>query len=167
MPNLMSDTISVAGHVDLQPDKKHNPHETRFGKFCQACITFKGSDLIVKSDAVPRIRLKGSLKALDTDLVSAEEFVGIAKQILTEEQFGDLHKFGSVDFAYDYDAKNRFRINLFQSRGKLSIAARLITANIRRFEDLYLPPIMAEISMQPQGGRACVSGRTFLANSQR
>ncbi len=152
--NVLSDTQTpeaIAGHVTLEPDRKHDPHSTRFGKFLQACIKFGGSDLIVKSNAVPRIRLKGALKALDTEAVSAEEFVQIAKQILTEEQWADLHKFGSVDFAYDYDAKNRFRINLFQSRGRLSVAARLVTSNIRRFEDLFLPDVMAEISMQPQG----------------
>lgn len=152
--NVLSDTQTpeaIAGHVTLDPDHKHDPHATRLGKFMQACIKFGGSDLIVKSNSVPRIRLKGALKALDTEAVSAEEFVSIAKQTLTEEQWKDLHKYGSVDFAYDYDGKNRFRINLFQSRGRLSVAARLVTSNIRRFEDLYLPEIMAEISMQPQG----------------
>ncbi len=152
--NILSDTQTseaIAGHVTLEPDKKHDPHATRFGKFLQACIKFGGSDLIVKSNAVPRIRLKGSLKALDTEQVSAEEFVAIGKQILTEEQWKDLSKFGSVDFAYDYDAKNRFRINMFQSRGRLSVAARLVTSDIRRFEDLFLPQSMADICMQPQG----------------
>jgi twitching motility protein PilT len=152
--NLMSDSLhgeAIAGHVSLMPDKKHDPHATRFGKFCQACIKFGGSDLICKSDNQPRIRLKGALKALDTDSVSAEEMYTIARHILDEEQFADLHKYGSVDFAYDYDDKNRFRINLFQARGKISIVGRLITANIRKFEDLYLPEVMAEIALQPQG----------------
>jgi len=141
----------VAKHCVLDPDTKHDPHATRFGKFLQACIKFAGSDLIVKTGAVPRIRLRGSLKPLDTEAVSFEEYMSIAKHILTDEQWEDLHKYGSVDFAYDYDSKNRFRINLFQSRGKLSCAARLVTSNIRRFEDLYLPEVMAEIAMQPQG----------------
>lgn len=144
-------TEPVARHCVLDPDTKHDPHATRFGKFLQACIKFAGSDLIVKTGAVPRIRLRGSLKPLDTEAVSFEEYMSIARHILTDEQWEDLHKYGSVDFAYDYDAKNRFRINLFQSRGKLSCAARLVTSNIRRFEDLYLPEVMAEIAMQPQG----------------
>jgi twitching motility protein PilT len=105
----------------------------------------------MKSDQVPKLRLRGALKPLDTEPVSTEEFWGIAQAILTEEQVADLHKFGSVDFAYDYDDNNRFRVNLFQARGRLSVAARLITSNIRRFEDLYLPPIMSDIAMQPQG----------------
>jgi twitching motility protein PilT len=142
---------AISGHIAHAPDKKHDPHETRFGKFCQAIIKFGGSDLIVKSNTVPRIRLKGSLKALDTDIVTADEAMAIAKHILDEEQMADLHKYGSVDFAYDYDDKNRFRINLFQARGRISIVGRLITANIRKFEDLYLPQVMADIAMQPQG----------------
>jgi twitching motility protein PilT len=142
---------TVAGHVTLDPDAKHDPHATRFGKFLHAIIKLGGSDLIVKTGKAPVIRLRGDLKSLDTDPVTHEEFIGITKHILTKEQFDDLHKFGSVDFAYDYDEGNRFRVNLFQSRGKLSIAARLITSNILPFEKLHLPQVMADISMQPQG----------------
>jgi twitching motility protein PilT len=142
---------TVAGHVTLDPDAKHDPHATRFGKFLHAIIKLGGSDLIVKTGKAPVIRLRGDLKSLDTDPVTHEEFIQITKHILTKEQFDDLHKFGSVDFAYDYDEGNRFRVNLFQSRGKLSIAARLITSNILPFEKLHLPQVMADISMQPQG----------------
>ncbi len=141
----------IQGHVTLDPDKKHDPHATRFGKFLQACIKFGGSDLLLKTGKPPVIRLRGALKQLDTDPIEGEEFINIAKHILTEEQWDDLHKFGSVDFAYDYDSSSRFRVNLFQARGKLSVAARLVTSNILPFEKLHLPPVMSEISMQPQG----------------
>jgi twitching motility protein PilT len=139
------------GHISMGRKKKSDPHATRWGKFLQAAIKLSSSDLIMKSDQVPKLRLRGALKPLDTEPVSTEEFWGIAQAILTEEQVNDLHKFGSVDFAYDYDDNNRFRVNLFQARGRLSVAARLITSNIRKFEDLYLPPIMSDIAMQPQG----------------
>jgi twitching motility protein PilT len=144
-------SASTSGHVNLDPDQKHDPHATRFGKFLQAAITLKASDLIMKTDQPPKLRVRGSLKPLDTPAVTMEEFLSIAKHILSEEQFGDLHKFGSVDFAYDFDKHNRFRVNLFQARGKLSVAARLITSHIRRFDELYLPPIMSDIAMQPNG----------------
>jgi len=139
------------GHISMGRRKKSDPHATRWGKFLLAAIKLNSSDLIMKSDQVPKLRLRGALKPLDCEAVSTEEFWQIAQAILSEEQVADLHKFGSVDFAYDYDLDNRFRVNLFQARGRLSVAARLITSNIRRFEDLYLPPIMSEIAMQPQG----------------
>ncbi|PCI09510.1 twitching motility protein PilT [bacterium] len=145
-------STASAGHCDLDPAiTKKDPHATRWGDFLKATIKFGASDLIMKSNQKPKIRMRGVLKSMDVDPVSAEEFFGIAKEILTEEQMKDLHKFGSVDFAYNYDAKHRFRVNLFQARGTISVAARNITSEILPFEGLYLPEIMSEISLQPQG----------------
>lgn len=147
---IHSDATAV-GHVAIPAMKKKDPHETRWGDFLKATIKMESSDLIMKSGTVPKLRIKGKLKPLDTAPVTTEEFWNIAKAILTPEQFEDLHKFGSVDFAYDYTERNRFRVNLFMARGKLSVAARNITSNILPFEGLHLPPIMSEIAMQPQG----------------
>jgi len=144
-------TEAVAGHVVLDPDKKHDPHATRFGTFLKAAIKFEASDLLLKTGKPPVIRLRNILKTLDAPVVTVEEFSDICNHILSDEQKADLHKFGSVDFAYDYDDNNRFRVNLFQARGKISVAARLITSKIRRFEELYLPATMSDIAMQPQG----------------
>ncbi len=144
-------TEAVVGHVVLDPDKKHDPHATRFGDFLKAAIKFEASDLLLKTGKSPVIRLRGALKPLDTPPVTVEEFHSICQNVLTDEQMADLTKYGSVDFAYDYDENNRFRVNLFQARGKISVAARLITSKIRRFEELYLPPAMSDIAMQPNG----------------
>jgi twitching motility protein PilT len=144
-------TTAHTGHVNLDPDAKHDPHATRFGSFLKACIKLEASDLIVKTGQPPKVRIRGALKPLDTQPVEGDEFVQIAKHILTEEQWQDLHKFGSADFAYDYDETTRFRVNLFQARGKLACACRRISSEIKRFEQLHLPSIMSDIAMQPQG----------------
>lgn len=146
-------TAATAGHVqlDLSGKPAHDPHETRWGDFLKACIKFGASDLIMKTGQVPKLRMRGSLKGLDVDPVHAEEFFAITKHILSEQQLKDLHHFGSVDFAYNYSPKNRFRVNLFMARGTISVAARNITSNILPFEGLHLPEIMSEIALQPQG----------------
>ncbi len=145
-------TAEITGHVSPVSDhSKHDPHATRWGDFLKACIRVKGSDLILKTGQPPSVRLKGALKKLDTAPVTFDEFKAIVEHILSPEQKADLYKFGSVDFAYDYSDSARFRVNLFQARGKLSVAARLITSNILPFEGLHLPPVMSDIAMQPQG----------------
>jgi twitching motility protein PilT len=116
-----------------------------------AIITFGGSDLIVKSDLKPRIRHRGVLKDIETDVVTQDLMFQVAKDVLDEGQRDVFCKKGSMDFAYDFDEKNRFRVNLFMARGKPAVAARLITSNIKRFEDLYLPPILGEVAMSAQG----------------
>jgi twitching motility protein PilT len=140
-----------SSQFSIAQKRKTDPHATRLGKFLQACIKFGGSDLLVKTGRPPVIRLRGKLQALETDPVTPEEYEQIAFNILNEEQIETLKKTGSVDLAYDYDEQNRFRVNLFQSRGRLSMAARLITSKILPFEKLHLPAVMAEIAMQPQG----------------
>jgi twitching motility protein PilT len=116
-----------------------------------AIIKFGGSDLIVKSDLKPRIRHRGVLKDIETDVVTQDLMFQLAKDVLDEGQRDVFAKKGSMDFAYDYDEKNRFRVNLFMARGKPAVAARLITSNIKRFEDLYLPPILGDVAMSAQG----------------
>lgn len=148
------ETVNPTGHIasDIAALKRTtDPHATRWGDFLKATIKFNGSDLIMKSGQKPKIRLRGSLKALDVEPVSPEEFFAIAQAILTPQQIEDLKHFGSVDFAYNYDKDHRFRVNLFMARGTISVAARNITSNILPFEGLHLPPVMAEICMQPQG----------------
>lgn len=119
--------------------------------FLHACIELGASDLILKVEQSPRVRYRGSLKPLQTGPISIDLMFQIAKDILDPGQYEFFKKRGSIDFAYDHDDRNRFRVNLFMARGRPSFAARLITSNIKRFEDLYLPQILGDISMSAQG----------------
>jgi len=116
-----------------------------------AAIKFGASDLIVKADLRPRIRHRGVLKDLETDVVTRELMFQVAKDMLDDGQLEMFRQKGSVDLAYDFDDRNRFRVNLFMARGKPAVAARLITSNIKKFEDLFLPPILGDIALSAQG----------------
>jgi twitching motility protein PilT len=125
----------------------------------EAIIRVEGSDLIVKSGLRPRVRHRGMLKDLETDLCTPDLMMQVAKDILDPNQLDYFARHGSIDFAYDYrkagDAEGattrRFRVNLFMARGNPSLAARLITSQIKRFEELFLPPILGDVSMSAQG----------------
>ncbi len=119
--------------------------------FLKSTIAVEASDLIVKTDLPPRVRVRGTLKDLKTEICSAELMFQIAKDVLSTGQWDFFRNHGSVDFAYDFDENRRFRVNLFMARGKPAIAARLITAAVMRFEDLYLPEILGDVAMSSQG----------------
>jgi twitching motility protein PilT len=134
-------------------DKGTLPGEGRrmLMKYLEATVRYEASDLIVKVDLPPRIRLRGALKNLQTPECSDQLMFQLAKDVLDEKQYQYFHHHGSVDFAYDFDEDNRFRVNLFMARGKPSLAARLITSNIKTFEGLGLKPILGDIAMSAQG----------------
>ncbi|MFO0873311.1 MAG: PilT/PilU family type 4a pilus ATPase [Phycisphaerales bacterium] len=122
-----------------------------WNKYLDATIKNGASDLIIKVDLPPRLRVRGSLRDLKTELCSENLMFQIAKDVLDESQYAHFRKKGSIDFAYDFDDSNRFRVNLFMARGKPSVAARLITSNIKRFEELYLPPKLGDVALAAQG----------------
>ena len=122
-----------------------------FTKYLEATIHHSASDLHLKADLPPRIRVRGALKSLQTDLCTPQLMFQIAKDVLDEAQYKHFHHHGQIDFAHDYDDDNRFRVNLFMSRGKPSIAARLITSDIKTFESLHLPEILGQVSLAAQG----------------
>ena len=125
----------------------------------EAIIRVEGSDLIVKSGLRPRVRHRGVLKDLETAICSPNIMMQVAMDILDPNQVNYFERHGSIDFAYDYKkagdedgtSSRRFRVNLFMARGNPSLAARLITSNIKRFEELYLPAILGDVSMAAQG----------------
>ena len=120
-------------------------------KYLEASVRYSASDLIVKVDLPPRIRLRGSLKNLQTPECSEQLMFQMAKDVLDKKQYEHFHHHGSIDFAYDYDEDNRFRVNLFMARGKPSIAARLITSDIKTFESLHLPERLGDVALSAQG----------------
>jgi len=125
--------------------------ETLLRKFLKATISYQASDLIVKVDAPPKVRLRGELKPLKVDMVTRDDMFQVAIDVLDEDQYDSFKHRGAADFAYDFDEDNRFRINLFMARGRPALAARLITSDIKRFDSLHLPPVMGELAMAAQG----------------
>jgi len=154
-------TVPQAPTSDAPPDMPDPVHHDKgtvpgeglkaWKSFLSACVKHEASDLIVKVDLPPRVRIRGSLKSLQTEICSDQLMFQIAKDVLDEKQYKHFHHHGQIDFAYDYDEDHRFRVNLFMARGKPSIAARLITSNILPFDKLYLPAILGEVALSAQG----------------
>lgn len=122
-----------------------------FRKYLEATIRHEASDLIVKVDLPPRIRVRGSLKSLQADICTPDGMFQIARDVLDDRQYDIFRKHGQFDFAYDFDDNNRFRVNIFMARGKPSLAARLITSNIKTFESLYLPQVLGDVALSAAG----------------
>ncbi|MDP6693609.1 MAG: hypothetical protein QF444_04710, partial [Phycisphaerales bacterium] len=71
---------------DYSPDPVHHDKGTKSGegleafrKMLKSTINFEGSDLHVKANTKPRIRVRGVLRSLDTEINSEELCYQIAK----------------------------------------------------------------------------------------
>ncbi len=123
----------------------------QLNKYLKTLVANDGSDLHIKAEAVPRVRIHGVLKKLGNEKLDAGAVKLLVKEITTAEQYIQLKENKSLDMAYILDAKNRFRVNIFYQMEGLSIVMRLIPVEIPSFEELRLPEIIKSFSDKSRG----------------
>jgi twitching motility protein PilT len=110
------------------------------------------SDLHLAVGKHPTLRIDGILVPLQSEpILTPEAAEGIIAQMLTEEQRNKLIKERQIDFAYSFEDKARFRVNVYFQRGYLAAALRLVPARIRTIDELNLPPLLHDFTRLSQG----------------
>lgn len=138
--------------VEAKTDAPANEPEAN--KLFRMCIKYKGSDLHLKVGMAPSMRLAGVLRQMQLPPLTGADMERLMYPLLNHKQRDILEEEGGVDFAHiivDGDVETRFRVNLFKARGRLSLVARRVNNKIPTFEELHLPPVLAEITQYDQG----------------
>jgi twitching motility protein PilT len=111
-----------------------------------------GSDLHLTAGARPTIRINGQLTPLeDRPVLTPPLIQRMMYAVLTQKQREKFEEHLELDFAYAVPGKARFRVNLYRQRDALGSAFRLIPFEIKKLEDLGVPPTVANFSMLPRG----------------
>src|SRR5512140_2084301 len=140
--------------VEESPPQPGRRKEPKPHKFFKAIIKLKTSDLHLKAGQPAIARIKGDLRPLQGGPLSAEQIREGMWEIFSEKQKIQYEERGAVDLAYDVGTQgdaDRFRVNAFQQRGKMSVAARRVSRDIRNFEQLYLPDSLEKVTQFHQG----------------
>ncbi len=143
----VADAPTPIDHVD----ERKSFADTPLKKYFEAAIRFESSDLLLRGGQVPKLRIRGGLKSLDTPAVDAVDFEKWVELSLSEAQWQYYNEHGSIDMGFDLNEDSRFRVNVFRTRGRSAIAARRVSSEILTFEQLHLPPVMQKISEHQQG----------------
>ncbi|MBI4993778.1 PilT/PilU family type 4a pilus ATPase [Candidatus Wolfebacteria bacterium] len=110
------------------------------------------SDLHLAVGRKPTLRIDGNLLPLAKESILISETAhGLIFALMTSEQQEKFIKEKEIDFAYAFEDKARFRINVFNQRGYPAAALRLIPAQIKTIEELKLPPILHDFTKISQG----------------
>ena len=110
-----------------------------------------GSDLYLSTGAPPCAKFQGTLKPLAQTPYKPGEIEEIASVIMDEEQNEIFIHELEMNLAISLPGVGRFRINIFRQRNEVSIVARNIKAEIPKFEDLKLPPVLKDVVMTKRG----------------
>ncbi|MEZ4459694.1 MAG: type IV pilus twitching motility protein PilT [bacterium] len=109
------------------------------------------SDLHITVGAPPQLRIDGSLVPLRTAPLTPTDTQQLCYSVLTDAQKQNFESDKELDLSFGVKGLSRFRGNVFMQRGAVAGVFRLIPFEIKSFQELGLPPVVAAFSEKPRG----------------
>ena len=110
------------------------------------------SDLHITAGERAKLRVDGDIVNSNIETVlSPKDTLQVAYSVLTENQKKRFEMDDELDFSFGLQNLARFRGNCFKQRGCVSMVIRQIPFNIRTFQDLGLPAVVAKMAERPRG----------------
>lgn len=113
-------------------------------------IQVGGSDLHIKANSVMRARINGEMKQFSGGILSKEDALTFAKELL-KGRFAEFVEKKELDLVYPFDENNRFRVNIFFQMDGVSAVFRLIPVRIPSLEELHLPDVIRNFTKKERG----------------
>ena len=110
------------------------------------------SDLHIVAGERPKLRVDGDIVNASTEeVLTPKDTLSLAYSVLTENQKKRFETENELDFSFGIQNLARFRGNCFKQRGCVSVVIRQIPFNVKTFEDLGLPAVVAQLADRPRG----------------
>jgi twitching motility protein PilT len=110
------------------------------------------SDLHITAAEKPKLRVDGDMTDSSVpDILTPKDTLQLAYSVLTENQKKRFETEDELDFSFGIQNLARFRGNVFKQRGCVAMVIRMIPFNVRTFQDLSLPPVIAKLAERPRG----------------
>jgi twitching motility protein PilT len=117
----------------------------------QKTIQMGASDLHLTTGSPPQIRVDGSLRPIEEQLLTAADTKRLAYSVMTDGQKHNFEEKWEIDFSFGIKDLCRFRANVFTQRGSTGAVFRLIPFEIKSFDTLNLPPVVEQLCDKPRG----------------
>ncbi|TFG52925.1 MAG: type IV pilus twitching motility protein PilT [Gemmatimonadales bacterium] len=115
-------------------------------------IEKEASDLHLAVGECPKLRIDGDIvNSSFTEVMTAKDTLHLAYSVLTENQKKRFETEDELDFSFGIQNLARFRGNCFKQRGCVGMVIRMIPFQVKSFEELGLPPVVAKLSERPRG----------------
>ncbi|MBQ3333727.1 MAG: PilT/PilU family type 4a pilus ATPase [Thermoguttaceae bacterium] len=136
------------------PLRSFRKKELEIDVLFKALVKLKGSDLHLKVDRPPYIRVKGELRTLNRGPIDDEEMNRLIYPMMDERNRKIYNNDGGADFAHTClvdGVQWRFRVNVLTQMGHIGLVARRINNFIPELEGLHLPTVLYELCKFSQG----------------
>jgi twitching motility protein PilT len=123
-----------------------------FDKFLAAAVKAGASDIHIKANHQPTLRVHGVLKEVKLDQITEDGMRGICAHVLDANGLEvDLKRMKEYDTSYYIEGVGRFRVNMFKQKGNFAAVLRIIPRKIPTLDELGLPPVLKKLAHEERG----------------
>ena len=134
------------------PAQSQAPSAFNLRALLEEMIERDASDLHITAGERPKLRVDGDITNSKVEaILNPKDTLQLAYSILTEQQKKRFETEDELDFSFGIQNLARFRGNAFKQRGCVSLVIRQIPFQVKTFEQLQLPPIVAKLAEKPRG----------------
>lgn len=119
--------------------------------YLKVMVDKNGSDLFFSVGARPNVKVEGDTIPVGSESVDAETIRSMAYSLLSEDEISAFESEHELNISFSRDGIGRFRANIYQSRGEVSMAIRYIRACIPDLQSLGLPDILQKLVLEKRG----------------
>jgi twitching motility protein PilT len=132
--------------------------------FFQVLLQAGGSDLHLAQGEPPKIRRHGEILPIRKETLTSEEMSFMLSEICSATRWQRFEESGDLDFAYEMDEENRFRVNYLKQTNGYGAVFRNIPTRIKTLEELAVPKVVKSFG-EMRGGIVLVTGPTGSGKS--
>ena len=115
----------------------------------QLAVEEGASDIHLRTDVPPRLRIDGQLMDIKLDNVTAEDLERVLAEVLPASRVEEFEATNDADFAFSAPAIGRFRVNAFRERGSVGVVFRRVRASVPSIEEMGLPQLSENWPTKP------------------
>jgi len=135
-----------------------------FGLVVKTAVDQNASDIFLKAANRPCIKVRGQVRQLNLPVLTAEDTKRLAYEMMSEEQIKEFERSHEMDMGFTVPNLVRFRVNIYQERGRIALCLRLIPLDVKSIDDMELPEVLKDLSHHRQG-LVLVTGPTGCGKS--
>lgn len=117
----------------------------------QQVVAEDGADLFLSVGTKPTIRGGRGIYTIDDYLLTEEDTLGMAGEIMSERQKQVFFETNEMNMAFQREDSGRFRVSIFRQKGRVGMVIRQVKTVVPTVDELKLPEIFKQLITLPRG----------------
>jgi len=117
----------------------------------QLVVSEGGSDLHIRCNTAPTIRVHGILHRVEGPSLKPEDTEALMRSITSEDHIQHVRERGGADFGFAFGEMARFRVSVFKEKGNFGMVLRQIPSKLLTMEQIGIPVSAKELLYKPRG----------------